>query len=382
MSRDLILVAISLFAWGLGESAFFSFQPLYLEQLGADPLLIGGVLGAYGIATTLVHIPAGYLADRFGRRPIMWSAWVLGIIATWFMAISSSLPGFIAGVVIYGLTMFVLAPLNSYITAARGKLSVGRAITFVSASFHTGAVIGPIMGGYLGDHYGFRSIFFIAGVIFIISTFIIFFIRPQPTEAIVKGENGNTLIANYRYLSFVAVFFLASFTMYLPQPLSPNYLQNQGGLSLIQIGQLYSISEVGIVIISLIFGQMDARKGFLFGQMAIALFSLFLWQGKGLPMYSLAYFLLGGYRAARSLATAHIRSLVESANMGLAYGLAETFAGLATVLAPILAGFFYSSEPSKMYSISITLVIITILISAFVTSPSRSLNKQGESLSI
>ena len=35
MTRDLILVALSRFPWGLGEGIFF--QPIYLRQLGADP---------------------------------------------------------------------------------------------------------------------------------------------------------------------------------------------------------------------------------------------------------------------------------------------------------------------------------------------------------
>ena len=78
MARDLILVAISLFTWGLGEGAFLSFQPLYLQQLGADPLRIGAILGGYGLAATLAHIPAGYIADRLGRRPVMWAAWIVG----------------------------------------------------------------------------------------------------------------------------------------------------------------------------------------------------------------------------------------------------------------------------------------------------------------
>ena len=37
MSADLILVAFSLFTWGIGEGMFFYFQPIYLQELGADP---------------------------------------------------------------------------------------------------------------------------------------------------------------------------------------------------------------------------------------------------------------------------------------------------------------------------------------------------------
>lgn len=89
MNRDLRLVALSLFCWGLGESAFFNFQPLYLQQLGARPVDIGFILGAYGVANMLAHIPAGYLADRFGRRPVMWAAWLIGLLATAIMALGA-----------------------------------------------------------------------------------------------------------------------------------------------------------------------------------------------------------------------------------------------------------------------------------------------------
>ena len=143
MARDLILIAISLFTWGLGESAFFSFQPLYLQQLGADPLRIGAILGGYGLAATLAHIPAGYIADRLGRRPVMVAAWIVGAVTTWIMALATSLPVFVAGMLLYSTTSFVIAPLNSYVAAARGRWSVGRVLTLVSACYNAGAVLGP-----------------------------------------------------------------------------------------------------------------------------------------------------------------------------------------------------------------------------------------------
>ena len=86
MTRDLILVALSLFAWGLGEGMFIFFQPIYLRQLGADPRMIGAILGAVGIAMTVAHLPAGYISDRIGQRPVMWTSWILGLAATGIMA--------------------------------------------------------------------------------------------------------------------------------------------------------------------------------------------------------------------------------------------------------------------------------------------------------
>jgi hypothetical protein len=43
MKRDLILIGTAMFAWGVGEGLFIYFQPIYLEQLGADPIMIGTI---------------------------------------------------------------------------------------------------------------------------------------------------------------------------------------------------------------------------------------------------------------------------------------------------------------------------------------------------
>ncbi len=58
-----------MFTWGIGEGMFLIFQPIYLEQLGADPLLIGAILGAAGITMAIAQAPAGHLADRIGPGP-------------------------------------------------------------------------------------------------------------------------------------------------------------------------------------------------------------------------------------------------------------------------------------------------------------------------
>jgi MFS family permease len=372
MSRDLILIAISMFSWGIGEGLFLYFQPIYLQQLGADPLRIGTILGGFGLMMTISHIPAGYLADRLGRRPVMQSAWVMGVVATWIMALTNSLPIFVTGLLLYGVTMFVLSPLYSYVTAARGDLSVGRALTLISAAFNLGVVIGPTLGGYIGETLGLRQTYFIASWIFVVSTAIIFLIRPQPVNKIALQGQGNGRLLNQRSGLYLGIVFLAMFATYLPQPLSPNFLQNQRSLSLVQIGQLYSVSSIGVVVLNLGLGQLPARIGFMLGQGAVGLFTVLLWQGTGLPWYMVGYFLLGGYKTARSLATAQMRDLIHEARMGLSYGVTETVSSTAMILAPILAGYLYERNPVWMYVAGAGLVLASILVNALFSPISRS----------
>ncbi len=155
MNRSLLWLGGALFLWGVGEGMFLQLQPIYLQQMGAAPIQIGIILGAFGAAMTLTHIPAGHLSDRIGRRPLLIGAWLIGVVATTIMALAPSLPLLVIGLMLYGCTAFVASPLDSYTTAARGNWTVGRAITFVSTAFNAGAVMGPLMGGEIADHYGF-----------------------------------------------------------------------------------------------------------------------------------------------------------------------------------------------------------------------------------
>jgi MFS family permease len=363
MSPDLILLGISLMIWGVGEGMFFIFQPLYLQQLGATPVAIGTILGAAGIAMAITHIPAGHLADKIGRKPLLLVAWIIATFATWVMALAPSLPIYVIGIMIFNTTAFVMSPMNSYITAARGKMSVGRAITIISALYNTGAILGPWLGGQIGQHLGLRAIYVFAASLFILSTIVLIPIKSQPVEKHDSTLDNNTVV-NRRFIIFQSIVFLAGFSMYLAQPLSSNYLQNQQALSLNSIGILGSISSIGIVILNLSLGSLNAHTGFLLGQLSVCLFSFILWRGTSFPWFCLAYFLIGGYRASRALAAAQTRNLVHPSRMGFAYGITETVGASAVILASPVAGFLYSTQPKLMYLVGFCLIIISIFCSA------------------
>jgi hypothetical protein len=165
----------------------------------------------------------------------------------------------------------------------------------------------------------------------------------------------------------MAIIFLAMFVMYLPQPLTPRFLQNERGLSLQSIGLLGSIGSLGNALLALVLGQIAARSGFLLAQVSVAAFSLLLWKGSGLGWYGLGYFLLGGFRSTRSLIDAQIRPLIHPTQMGLAYGVAETFSSLAIMLAPLLAGVLYTQDPSRMYWMSSGMITVMVVLSGLFT---------------
>ncbi|MGB2965698.1 MAG: MFS transporter [Anaerolineales bacterium] len=361
MTKNLIFIILSLLTWGIGEGAFMYFQPLYLEQLGASPLVIGGILGGVGLVITILQIPAGYLSDRFGRRKLIWAAWLMGIITVCIMAAAKTLLVFSAGIILYSVTFFVMAPLNSYVIAARNKLSVERAITITSASFNFGAIIGPLVGGVLAGKMGLRAIYFFAFMVFIISGLLILQIKPQAIENN-PGNPAEDLINNKQFLTFLPFAFLIFFSLFFPQPLTPNFLKNQREISLQTIGILGSITSLGTVFLNILFGFIPPQIGLVLGQLFVGLFSVLVWQTTEIPLLAAAFFMYGGARATRSLVLAQVGKLVKRANLGLAFGVTETIAGLSWVAGPPLAGVLYSKNPTLIFSTTLLLLIPSVLL--------------------
>jgi len=362
MTRDLRLVAISLFFWGLGEATWYYFEPLYMQQLGADPIRIGVIIGLSSLAMTLTHLPAGALADRFGRRSILIAGWLSGVAAAGIMYLARSLTVFAVGLVLYGFTGFVISPLNSYITNARREWSVARALTTIGAAYSLGAIFGPALGGWFAERIELRSVFGLATVIFAISTAVIVFAAPQPVEKREEDLHYRDLFSNTALSRFLPLVFVSIFAMYLSWPLTPNFLQNERQMSVSQIGLFGAFNGVGLVLLNLGLGRLESRRGLILAQVFVAVSIVLIWQGPGAPWFAAGYLLAGAFRTAHSMLLAQAEGLVHRANLGLAYGAVETASGAVIVLAAPIAGALYGIRPTLPFPAGLLLIVLALVL--------------------
>ena len=362
MNRNLKLVSISLFMWGIGEGMFLLFQPIYLFQLGADPIAIGVILGGMGFMTTISQIPSGYLSDRFGPRPLMWISWILGMISAWMMALAGTLNLFILALLLYGLTGSALAPMNAYITSMKGKWTAARSLTFTSAAFHLGAVIGPSIGGYFGQHFNLKILYFIAAALFVVSTSLILLIEKPKIELHHELGQRKNILKNTSFMRMAFLGFIGLFFMVFTQNFTSVYLIDFKSINLQQIGYLGTIGSIGNVVFALTFGHLSSKTGFLLSFPLTLLFPILLLTGKEFVWYGLGYFAFGGYRLARSMLLAYSREFIHSRETGLAFGIIETANGLAIILAPPLCGIVYNQNPQNIFWVSaIGLVLVGLI---------------------
>ena len=364
MNRDLLQVAGALLLWGFGEGTFFNFIPIYLDnQFHLSESEIGLVLGMFGFSMAITHIPAGRLADRMGRRPLLIIAWFLGLASTLVMGSSLRLPLFLVGLFGYGLTAFVSSPLSSYVTAARGDMPVGTVLALTTATFGLGMALGPVTGGWIGDRYGMRMSFWVAAVVFVLSTILILSLKAQPIDLHDPEGPPQNLLSNRRFIILLGVMAFAIFSMYLAQPLTPNFLDNVRGLSLSENGLIFTAGALGNSLLAITFSRIEPRRGFLLAQVLVILFALTIWKGTSLPLFALGYFLLGGFRAGRPMVMAQARELVHVSQMGLMYGLMETINAVIFILTPPLAGILYERDPISLYPLGMGLTLLSILVS-------------------
>jgi MFS family permease len=326
---------------------------------------IGNIFALAGLAQAGVSLPAGILADRWGRRQMMLAGLGAGLAGVTLMALAPSLYWFAAGMFVYWLTGMVLPALASYVAAARGRMPPERALTLTSAGFGLGTVLSPTLGGWIASAFGFRPLFVLAGVLLVLAGSILSQTRPQPAAP--RGSRGrfDLLLANRRFLAFCALIAGIWFVVYLGLPLAPNFLASVRGLTVAQIGLLGTASAIGLTVLNLTLGRQPPRRAFLLAQLLSGVFLVIMLSGRWFGWIALAYFLRPAAFVARTLAEARATRVVARAQWGIAFGVLETVSTIASVLAPLVAGRLYAAAPARPFHVRLALLPLTMLLAYF-----------------
>lgn len=371
MTRDLRIMGFFALTWGIGEGMFIYFLPIYMQELGADPLQIGSILGLGALVMAIVQIPAGIFADTKGSKTIMFAGGLFGVIAVGTMFMASNLIVFALGICLYFFSGIMMTPMARYISAIKSDWTFTRSLATNSALYSTGVIIGPSLSGQVADALGLRMIFAVAIIFLIISTATVIFASPQPVLPSRSGGRYQNLINNKQVRKFLIVISLSLFAMYIYWPLTPIFLQDIRAVSIRTIGLLGSINAGGVVVLSLLLGRLKTRTGMLLSQILVGISLTLLWIAVGTHWYAIGFFLAAGYRITRIMVTGHIETLVHASETGLAYGIVETIGAGIMVIASPLAGYLYSIKPDLPFSISLVLIGITFVPISIVVAQSQ-----------
>ena len=136
--------------------------PSLSHSLGAGPAGLPWIVNAYQLPVGALILFGGAAGDHFGRKRLFLSGIALFLAASIVCMFAPSLPVLLAGRLAQGVGAAFLMP-NSLATlgASFSGEARGRAIGTWAAAGAIAAALGPVLGGWLLDAFGWRSIFLI-----------------------------------------------------------------------------------------------------------------------------------------------------------------------------------------------------------------------------
>src|SRR5512135_1492163 len=169
--------------YGLRMLGLFIILPifaLYAEKLpgGESHFLIGIALGAYGLTQAILQIPAGWLSDHYGRKPVIVAGLLLFAAGSFIAASADDIYWIIAGRVIQGagaINAAVMA-LTADLTREEHRTMAMIGIT-IGITFSISMVLSPLLYKYIG----MSGMFTLIGVLAFVSIAVVLWFIPNPT---------------------------------------------------------------------------------------------------------------------------------------------------------------------------------------------------------
>ncbi|WP_151811366.1 TCR/Tet family MFS transporter [Acinetobacter bereziniae] len=185
MNRPLFIIFSTIVLDSIGIGIVFPLLPSLLKTLSQQQnvaLLMGFFISCYAMMQFIFSPILGSLSDKIGRRPILLISLAGSTISYLLLAFSSHLSWLFIGRIIAGMTSANMAVASAYIVDISSTENRAKYFGRFNAMFGLGFIIGPVLGGLLGQ-YGLQLPFLIAalltGLNFLIALFALAESRPQ-----------------------------------------------------------------------------------------------------------------------------------------------------------------------------------------------------------
>jgi DHA1 family tetracycline resistance protein-like MFS transporter len=320
------------------------------NDLGAASHYFGAIFALYSIMQFFFAPVLGGLSDRFGRRPVILLS-LLGAVSSYLMSgYAPSLAWIFVGRAISGITGASFSAANAYVADVTPPERRAQSFGLIGAAFGFGFILGPALGGALGD-LGLRIPYFVAAGLTFMNLLYGIVVLPESLarenrrafsvrranpigslrslgrHPIVLGLTGTMLC------SYMAMMILQS-VWALDTQARFGWSLREVGLSLMMIGLLTALVQG--VVVRAVTPRLEERRMLIvglalgvFGQLAIAL------ADRPWMIYAtLAPLALGGI--ARPATQAIISKAVGPSEQGELQGSLNGLAAIAAITGPLV----------------------------------------------
>lgn len=368
----------------IAAQMIYPLQSLYVQELGASVRQIGLFFTIASIAPLFLQILGGWLSDAAGRLQAIAIGSIAGASAYLFYIFAPSWQWLLPASMLTAMASAFVAPsFQAFVAEESTEETRGRVYGATSTMYMVVNIVGPMLGGMIAQGLSFRAVFIVAFALYGAAAIIrVIMARVASRESRSTAEQPERpSLAGLRH-SLGSVFGLITagglvtwifisdgvrdVSFGLTDNLMPIYLENEMGLTLMQIGSLQSIAALVAMILMSPAGWLSDKKGErvgIVGGMALiaAGWSIFL-VGTTFWHFVASQAVAGmGWAFIEPAYSSLISKAVPERLRGTAFGLLSTSLGLISLPAPWLGARLWESV-SPIFPFYIPLVTMVIML--------------------
>jgi MFS family permease len=180
----LLAIAASVLVVGLDLTVLNLALPSMAVSLHASTGDLQWIVDSYSLVLAALILPAGLLGDRYGRKRLLLIALVLFGAASLACAYATSVGALIAARAVLGVGAAAIFPLAlSVLPVLFDGPDRQRAVAAIGGASMLSFPIGPIVGGYLLDHFWWGSVFLINVPVVVLALIAVTVLLPESRSA-------------------------------------------------------------------------------------------------------------------------------------------------------------------------------------------------------
>jgi MFS transporter, DHA2 family, multidrug resistance protein len=177
-------ISLSVLVVGLDLTVLSLALPTIASTMHATTGDLQWISDSYALVIAALILPAGLLGDRYGRKKVLLVALAAFVASSVWCAYSVSIGELIAARAALGIGAAAVFPMAiSVVPVMFGAEERQKAISVMAAAIFVGYPIGPILGGFLLDHFWWGSVFLINVPIVAIALVAVTLLLPESRAA-------------------------------------------------------------------------------------------------------------------------------------------------------------------------------------------------------
>lgn len=180
--------------------------PDIAQTFSLNSVFLSWIPTSYLLFSAIFLIPFGKVADIYGKKRIITYGIIIFILASLLSAISSSGTMLLISRIFQALgSSMIYGNVYSLIASVYPREREGKPLAISVAAAYVGLSIGPVLGGFLTQYFGWRSIFLFTIPIGIVAILAIFKLKEEWFGA--QGEGFSISSISIFALSLIAVMY-------------------------------------------------------------------------------------------------------------------------------------------------------------------------------